>query len=178
MEHIDIENRNVHVSIRNEICKEKIDETYDLSPEYISAITIKTAGKKVKIIGGKVVIYKKIITEVGCIEAKRNAIYLDSFQQQGNKLMLLGEISAKWCEKKVPEYKWYKYCLNITGVKEYNAINIEDYYKRVIETESTFSEMVDESENEKNFRTIILETYDWAYIIVCKDFVFEIIDRR
>ncbi len=45
-------------------------------------------------------IYKKIITEVGCIEAKRDAIHLDSFQQQGNNLALLGEIYAKWCEKK------------------------------------------------------------------------------
>ena len=123
-------------------------------------------------------IYKKIITEVGCIEAKRDAIHLDSFQQQGNNLELLGEIYAKWCEKKTPEYKWYKYCLNIKGVKEYNAINIEDYYKKGIRTESTFSEVLNESDNEKDFRTIILETYDWAYIIVCRDFVFEIIDRR
>ncbi len=124
------------------------------------------------------VIYKKIITEVGCIEAKRDAIHLDSFQQQGNNLALLGEIYAKWCEKKAPEYKWYKYCLNIKGVKEYNAINIEDYYKKGIRTESTFSEVLNESENETNLRTIILETYDWAYIIVCRDFIFEIIDRR
>ncbi len=124
------------------------------------------------------VIYKKIITEVGCIEAKRDAIHLDSFQQQGNNLALLGEIYAKWCEKKAPEYKWYKYRLNIKGVKEYSAINIEDFYKKGIKTESTFSEVLSKSDNEKDLRTIILETYDWAYIIVCRDFDFEIIDRR
>lgn len=122
--------------------------------------------------------YKKIITEVGYIEAKRDAIHLDSFQQQGNILTLIGEVYAKWCEKKSSEYKWYKYCLKIKGVKEYNAINIEDYYKKRIRTESTFSEVMNEDENEENMRTIIFETYDWAYIIVCRDFVFEIVDRR
>lgn len=93
-------------------------------------------------------------------------------------MALLGEIYAKWCEKKTTEYKWYKYCLNINGVKEYNAINIEDYYKRGIKTESTFSEVLNDYDNENNFRTIIFETYDWVYIIVCRDFVFEIIDCR
>lgn len=122
--------------------------------------------------------YKKIITEVGYIEAKRDAIHLDSFRQQDNNLVLSGEIYAKWCEKKNPDYKWYKYHLNIKGVKEYSAMNIEDYYKKTIKTESAFSEVVNESDSEKNLRTIILETYDWAYIIVCRDFVFDIIDRR
>lgn len=43
--------------------------------------------------------YKKINTEVGYIVAKRNAIYLDSFEQQGNILNLIGEIGSTWCEK-------------------------------------------------------------------------------
>ena len=43
--------------------------------------------------------YKKINTEIGYIEAKRNAIYLDSFEQKGNILSLVGEINALWCEK-------------------------------------------------------------------------------
>lgn len=44
-------------------------------------------------------IYKKINTEIGYIDAKRNAIYLDSFEQQGNILNLTGEINSIWCEK-------------------------------------------------------------------------------
>ena len=123
-------------------------------------------------------IYKKINTEVGYIEAKRDAIHLDSFQQECNILILLGEVYAKWCEKKSPEHKWYKYRLTIKGVKEYQAINIEDYYKKKLNTPSSFSEVLDISSGKTDLRTIIIETYDWAYIIVCKSFKFVIIDRR
>ena len=48
-------------------------------------------------------------------------IHLDSFQQEGNILMLLGEVYAKWCEKKSLEDKWYKYRLTVKGVKKYSA---------------------------------------------------------
>ena len=123
-------------------------------------------------------IYKKINTEVGYIEAKRDAIHLDSFQQEYNILILLGEIYAKWCEKKSPEHKWYKYRLTIKGVKEYQAINIEDYYRKKINTDSTFSEVIDNADNKSNLRTIIIETYDWAYIVVCEDFEFVITGQR
>lgn len=123
-------------------------------------------------------IYKKINTEVGYIEAKRDAIYLDSFQQEGNILILLGEVYAKWCEKKLPEHKWYKYRLTVKGVKEYSAVNIEDFYKKKINTPSSFSEMLDISNDKTGLRTIIIETYDWVYIIKCKNFEFAITGRR
>ena len=122
--------------------------------------------------------YKKINTEVGYIEAKRDAIHLDLFQQECNILILLGEVYAKWCEKKSPEHKWYKYRLTIKGVKEYRAINIEDYYKKKINTPSSFSEVLDILSDKTDLRTIIIETYDWAYIIVCEDFEFAITGRR
>ena len=123
-------------------------------------------------------IYKKIYTEVGYIEAKRNAIYLDSFEQKGSTINLIGEIDSRWCEKKSPDYKWYKYHLNFKGVKKYEAINIEDYYKKNIKTVSTFSEVLNVPHEETTFKTIIIETYDWAYIVVCKNFEFAIIDHR
>lgn len=123
-------------------------------------------------------IYKKIRTEVGYIEAKRDAIYLDSFQQENNILILLGEVYAKWCEKRSSEYKWYKYRLTIKGVKEYSAINIEDFYKKKIETPSSFSEVLDISNDKIDLRTIIIETYDWAYIVTCKNFEFAVIGGR
>lgn len=123
-------------------------------------------------------IYKKINTEVGYIEAKRDAIYLDSFQQEGNILILLGEVYAKWCEKKSLEHKWYKYRLAIKGVKEYSAFNIEDFYKKKINTPSSFSEMLDISNDKTGLRTIIIETYDWVYIVKCKNFEFAIIGCR
>ena len=122
--------------------------------------------------------YKKISTEIGYIEAKRNAIYLDFFKQQGNVLNLIGEINSRWCEKKSKEYKWYKYHLTINGVKEYQAINIEDYYKKKINTQSAFSEVLNVSNSEIDLKTIIIETYDWAYIIVCKSFEFIITGCR
>ncbi len=121
-------------------------------------------------------IYKKINTEVGYIEAKRDAIHLDSFQQEGNILMLLGEVYAKWCEKKSLEDKWYKYRLTVKGVKKYSAINIEDFYKKKVNTPSSFSEILNTS-NDK-LKTIIIETYDWAYIVVCKNFEFVITGQR
>lgn len=123
-------------------------------------------------------IYKKINTEVGCIEAKRDAIHLDLFEQKYNTITLLGEVYSKYCEKKSPEHKWYKYCLTIREVKEYQAINIEDFYKKKIKTESSFSEILNASNDENNLRTIIIETYDWAYIVVCKSFEFLITNCR
>lgn len=123
-------------------------------------------------------IYKKIDTEIGYIDAKRDAIYLDSFEQQENILSLVGEVNSKFCQEKSKEYRWYKYCLNIEGVKEYKAINIEDYYKKKINTPSSFSEVLEISSSKTDLKTIIIETYDWAYIIVCKSFKFAIIDRR
>lgn len=123
-------------------------------------------------------IYKKINTEIGYIEAKRDAIYLDSFEQQGNVLNLTGEIDSTWCEKKFKDYKWYKYHLIINGVKEYQVINIEDYYKKEINTESTFSEVINAPNEKTDLRTIIIETYDWAYIVVCKCFEFKITGYR
>lgn len=123
-------------------------------------------------------IYKKINTEVGYIEAKRDAIYLDSFQQEHNILILLGEVYAKWCEKKSPEHKWYKYRLTIKGVKEYSAVNIEDFYKKKIDTPSSFSEVLDISNDKTDLRTIIIETYDWVYIVTCKNFEFAVIGCR
>lgn len=119
--------------------------------------------------------YKKIKTEVGYIEAKRDAIYLDSFEQQGNILNMIGEIDSTWCEKKFKNCEWYKYRLSIRGVKEYQAINIEDYYDKEINTESNFSEVLNDK---TDLRTIIIETYDWAYIVVCKSFEFVITGCR
>lgn len=121
-------------------------------------------------------IYKKVDTEIGYIGAKRNAIYLDSFEQVHNTLILKGEVSSSCCEECFRNYKWYKYQLTINGVKEYKSINIEDYYLQNLNTESAFSEVLDSSD--KDIKTIIIETYDWAYIVVCKDFEFLIIGRR
>ncbi len=114
--------------------------------------------------------YKKIKTDVGFIGAKRNAIYLDFIKQHGNVLDMMGEINSQWCEKKTNKYKWYGYHLTIEGVKEYQAINIEDFYKKSINTESAFSEIINITDNKADVKTIILETYDWAYIITCRSF--------
>lgn len=120
--------------------------------------------------------YKKVDTEIGYIGAKRNAIYLDSFEQVHNTLILKGEVSSSCCDECFRNYKWYKYQLTVNGVKEYQSINIEDYYLQNLNTESAFSEVLDSSD--KDIKTIIIETYDWAYIVVCKDFEFLLIDRR
>lgn len=122
--------------------------------------------------------YTRINTEIGYIDAKRDAIFLDSFGQQGNILSLMGEIDSACCEIKSKEYKWYKYCLTIKGVKEYSAINIEDFYKKKINTPSSFSEILDISNGKTDMKTIIIETYDWVYIVVCKNFEFVITGQR
>lgn len=122
--------------------------------------------------------YKKIKTEVGYIEPKRGAIYLDFFKQKSNTLNFIGEISSNMCERKSKHYQWYKYQLLIKGVKEYQAIGIEEYYKKRIHTESAFSEMLGGTNGETNLRTLIIETYDWAYIVVCESFEFTILGGR
>lgn len=38
--------------------------------------------------------------------------------------------------------------------------------------------MLESSSNKTDLKTLIIETFDWAYIIVCKSFKFAIIDRR
>lgn len=58
--------------------------------------------------------------------------------------------------------------MTIKGVKEYQAVNIEDYYKKNINTDSAFSEVLNVLNEKTDLRTIIIETYDWAYIVVCK----------
>ena len=122
--------------------------------------------------------YKKINTDIGYIEAKRTAIYLDFFKQEENTLNLIGEVSSRWCEKKSKNCQWYKYSLTMKGVKEYQAINIEDYYKKRINTESAFSEIISASNSEFDLKTIIIETYDWAYIVECTNFEFVITGAR
>ena len=68
--------------------------------------------------------------------------------------------------------------MTIKGVKEYSAINIEDFYKKKINTPSSFSEILDISNGKKDLKTIIIETYDWAYMVVCKNFEFVITGQR
>lgn len=63
-------------------------------------------------------------------------------------------------------------------MKEYKAINIEEYYKKNIKTESAFSEVINIPDDESNLRTIIIETYDWAYIVICSSFEFVITGCR
>ena len=65
-----------------------------------------------------------------------------------------------------------------SAVKEYQAINIEDYYKKNINTDSAFSEVLNVLNEKTDLRTIIIETYDWAYIVVCKCFEFVITGYR
>lgn len=120
--------------------------------------------------------YVKVNTEIGYIDAKRDAIFLDSFGQQGNILSLIGEVDSTCCGVKSKEYKWYKYCLTIKGVKEYSAINIEDFYRKKLNTPSSFSEVLNISNG--GLKTIIIETYDWAYIVMCKNFEFSVVGRR
>ena len=88
------------------------------------------------------------------------------------------KVYTKWCEKKLSQYKWYKYRLTIKGVKEYNIVNIEDFYKKKINTPSSFSEVLDISNDKPNLRTIIIETYDWVYIVTCKNLEFAVIGYR
>ena len=72
-------------------------------------------------------IYKKINTEVGYIEAKKTQIYLDSFQQESNILILLGKYMQSGCEKSLQNINGISIVLTIKGVKEYSAVNIEDF---------------------------------------------------
>ena len=82
------------------------------------------------------------------------------------------------CEKKSDKYEWYKYQLNISGVKNYQAMGIEEFYSKEIPTTSAFSEVVKDNIDCNKAKTIIIETYDWAYIINCTIFEFVITGQR
>ena len=123
--------------------------------------------------------YQSISTEVGVIAPKRTAVYLDSFTQSYDKLILTGELNSLWCEKKVENYKWYKYELTFNRVRKYTAIEIDEYYHtQDTHTPSVFCEKVQSAEIKNSFKTFVFETYDWAYIVECADHKFTVTGYR
>ncbi|MBR1736789.1 MAG: hypothetical protein IJ736_07210 [Firmicutes bacterium] len=119
--------------------------------------------------------YKEIETEVGYIKPVRDAIYIDSFEQKHNSIIIKGEINSLFCSIKRDDHKWYRFELVMEQVSEYTAIDEEHFYAKTrIHTESDFSEYTDGSGN----RVFILQTYDWSYIIKCREHKFKITGYR
>ena len=122
---------------------------------------------------------KSVVTDLGCIESKRDAIYLDSLEQINNSLILKGEINSSFCEEKYQDYKWYAFQLVFKSIEEYKCLRLEKYYLLKMKSESAFFEFLDEGEDgDSEIHTFIIETYDFVYIILSKNFEFSILGRR
>lgn len=125
----------------------------------------------------KIMIYKNIITEIGCIQPKRDAIFIDSVKQQYNSLILEGNVSSHACEERFQDCDRYFFLLEFSNLTEYSCYQIDRFYSMQIETQSVFVEVIDFQE-EVNFHKYILETYDFAYIVLCRDFKFSVLGKE
>lgn len=128
--------------------------------------------------------FKGIETSIGYISSGRGAVYLDSLEQKNSTLVFKGEINSRFCLPEYQKYKWYSYRLILKNVKVYRCENIEIYPWKEWNCDSSFSEVIN-SEWHKEYRLddnlyrhLIIETYDFFYSILCKEFELEIINKR
>ena len=111
--------------------------------------------------------YKKIITDIGYIKRYRTSIYVNSFKQTGDQIIINGKIDLDKCDIQNGS-KWVYFNLYFKKIIEYTAISEEHVYSKYhLDTESSFSEIRLEDEQ---YKKIILESYDWTYIIKCKEY--------
>ena len=109
---------------------------------------------------------KKIKTEIGYIKRYRTSIYINSVKQKGNKIIINGKIDLDKCDIR-NGFKWVYFNLYFDKIQEYTAISEDYVYEKYhFETESSFSEIILEDEQ---YKKIVLESYDWTYIIKCKE---------
>ena len=111
--------------------------------------------------------FKKINTDVGIIKSYRDSIILDSMEQKGSSLSFKGEVNLKYCDLR-NGYGWIKFNLNVYGMTELTVIDEDHAYKKLhLDTESALAEAVIDDEP---YRMVAFITYDWTYLIKCKDY--------
>ena len=116
-------------------------------------------------------VYKTIKTDVGYIADARDAIYLDELNQHANIFTFKGRLNPTFCEEGEKGDPTIPFTLTATGVLECTAIDEDNFYRITrIDTGSSFSEEVNDSE--EKYKVLIFQTYDWSYIIKCKEYRF------
>ena len=115
--------------------------------------------------------YRRIKTDVGYIANARDAIFLDSLYQKANKFTFKGRLNPTFCEDGEKGEPQIPFELTTVGVVECTAIDEDNFYRITrIDTESSFLEEV--NDNDAKYKVLIFQTYDWSYIIKCKDYSF------
>lgn len=128
--------------------------------------------------------FQGIKTNIGYILSRRDAIYLDCMEQKDNNVIMKGEINSSFCSGYIPQNKWYMYCIQFKDVKVYQCFEIEILYKMKLNNVYAFSEVLNSdlcelyNLNSEEYKYILIETYDYAYILLCKEFEFSIIGQR
>ena len=124
-----------------------------------------------------------IITELGIIYG-RDAIHVDEFSQKGANIKITGEISSQLCENGEKDFRWYAMEIKFKGVEVYRCEELDIYHWREWKTESNFVEILDSKWKQEyeldteQYKFYILETYDYVYFILCKEFEFLITGKR
>ena len=120
-------------------------------------------------------IFKGIHTEIGIIKPFRDSIFLDSMEQKGSNLSFNGEINLKYCDLR-NGYECIKFNLIINGITEFTVVDDDHAYGKLrLDTDSAFSESISD---DTSYRKIAFETYDWTYLIKCKDYKMTFFEGR
>lgn len=128
--------------------------------------------------------FRGIKTDIGYILSKRDAIYLDSMEQRNNVVIMKGEINSTFCSEYILPQKWYMYSITFKDVEVYQCFDIDVFCKKKWNNPNAFSEILNSewckiyNLSSEEYKHILIETYDFAYMILCKGFDFSIIGQR
>jgi hypothetical protein len=119
---------------------------------------------------------RPIHTQLGVISG-RDAIYLDTMEQEFNRIIFKGEFNGIVCTKNETGQEWVPYKLSFNQIQAFDCRELEISKWEVV---SSFDEVVHSGLlNElgldgKGYSHYILSTYDYVYSIIAKEFDLEL----
>lgn len=128
--------------------------------------------------------FQGIKTDIGYILSRRDAIYIDAMEQKNNSIIMKGEVNSAFCMEFIPSNKWYMFNVIFKNVKIYQCFNADIFYAKKLNNVEAFSEILNSdwfdiyNLSDKEYKHILIETYDFAYMLLCKDFDFSIIGKQ
>lgn len=128
--------------------------------------------------------FVNVETPIGYIESGRDAIYLNSFEQIFNSIVMKGRINSRFCSNEYQNFKWYDYELKLKDVKAYKCEYIDIYAWKEWQTNSAISQVIDSEWHKQykingaEYKHILVETYDYIYFVLCKEIEIYISGQR
>lgn len=105
--------------------------------------------------------------QISAVETNATDIYVKSFVIRNKNLICEGKIHSACSDEQEDALE---FTLTMKEIDVVNAITIEEYNEMEFDFQGPFVEMVDNTGIEKEWRTFIFVTHDWACVIVCKDY--------